>query len=186
MTVGLFTFYNGPVRKISALLLVIFSLILIGARPALGQSVSGTDTTPATVGPSSALPRLTSQKVLLIQELGNRLADRMEAAINRLQKLVDRVQSRVSKLQATGQDVKQFKNWIASMTINLESAQTALTKFRGDLSALTPDDNPQKDLRGLQLDIKMTKDALTATLTTLKLTVQALTTVSAVPAFSGP
>lgn len=110
----------------------------------------------------------------------------MEAAINRLQKLVDRVQSRVSKLQATGQDVKQFKNWIASMTINLESAQTALTKFRGDLSALTPDDNPQKDLRGLQLDIKMTKDALTATLTTLKLTVQALTTVSAVPAFSGP
>lgn len=65
------------------------------------------------------------------------------------------------------------------MTTNLDNAQSALTKFRGDLSTLSPSDDQKRELKTLQLDIKMAKDALTATQTTLKRTAQALASASA-------
>lgn len=178
--------YNDQVRKRIALFSLSCLFVFLGAQPAFGQLLALSTPSPAVVNtrsgidPSPKLPGLSSLKILLVQKLGNQLANRIEIAISRFHKLITRVQSRVAKIEAKGEDVRQLKNWITSMTINLETAQTALMKFRGDLSSLTSNDDPQKDLKVLQLDIKMTKDALTATQTTLKQTVVVIASVSAV------
>lgn len=154
-------------KKLLVLILAFhFSLVF------LPQVVMAATAVPVQTTDRSAV--ITPERVAIVQGIGNRMANRMQAAIDRAKKLVARIQSRVNKLKAQGKDVTKFTNWITTMNTNLDSAQTALSKFRADLANFSTTSDPKTSVQQLQMDAKLVRDALVAVHTTMKQVVQTL------------
>ena len=164
--------HNERVKRI-----VILVLVLSLGFGGVGVVAAAPNQAAAPASSASAhSAKLSTEKVAQVQSLGNRMANRMQAAINRMQKLVERVQSRVTILKSQGKDVTKFSDWITTINTNIGSAQTALGKFRVDLSSFSTTSDPAATVKQLQMDAKLVKDALVAALTTMKQVAQALVT----------
>lgn len=159
--------------KTTAFFLGILTLFLAATPARALVEATGSAATGTTSG-TLRVQRISQEKIVRIRALGDKMATRMQAAIDRMRALVKRIESRLSKLQTKPKETKQFQAWIKLINTNLDSAQTALGKLRRDLTALSPEADPKVARQQLQLDTKMVKDALTTAHTTMKQTVQAL------------
>ena len=114
----------------------------------------------------------------LAVDLGLRMARRMQAAIDRMRKLEIRMRSRTDKLEAQGRDVSRLVLWMATINTNLDSAQTALSKFRSDLGSLPSATDRGGVMQTLVNDGKMVEDSSVAAYTVMRQVAQQLLVLS--------
>lgn len=103
--------------------------------------------------------RLTTRRQEKIKFFFNRLAKRLQAAINRLHRLIARIESRLAKIELAedGIDTTDVKATLVTAKGKLDEAETALAETQAGFEDILANENPKEafsDIRDLIQGIK--------------------------------
>jgi hypothetical protein len=127
----------------------------------------------------------TTDKVQRIEKLGVLMSDRMQQVINQMENLHGRIQAISEKVPLTKSDAANLTTWMTTTQTNLDSAQTAVAKFKIDLHTLTTSNDYGRLIPELVLETKLVKDSLIGAHTALSEVVRRLVELSPTPAPTG-
>lgn len=166
--------------KVSWAGLLLAALLLVAVLPVHAQT-SSSDKTVKKVAQASrtadkkaeVASRVAERKGLLdearvarIKLLGNRMLDRLQAAINRLRNILARIETRIAKIEAKGNkpaiSAKALKPQIDKVTSQLEAAQASLDQARAELNAIGSSEKPKEAMETLIKSVAKVRDGIKA------------------------
>jgi len=103
---------------------------------------------------ASQAARLSDLRKSIIQKFFDQMVKRIEAAIERLNKLISRIESRIVKLKGEGKDTASIESQVNDAKIKLASAKTKLQDAKTALDGVLSSNNPKDAFKQVRVKIQ--------------------------------
>ncbi|OGF82118.1 hypothetical protein A3B18_03350 [Candidatus Giovannonibacteria bacterium RIFCSPLOWO2_01_FULL_46_13] len=120
--------------------------------------------------------KLSAARIRNIRNYFKTMGRRIEAAIERLEKLAERIESRIEKMEERGVDVAKAKTELAEAEVKITEAKTAFADAKAKLEAALSSETPKESfkqvreglVKGVVEKIKAAHQALVEAIRALK------------------
>lgn len=111
--------------------------------------------------------KLETARAELVRMYVNRMSNRYDAAINRLDNLAQRISTRLEKLSSDGKDIKVYTKALDAAKTKIELAKTKLAEAKTVLNAVPDSELPKTDFENARTKLTGAKDAINSARTAL-------------------
>jgi len=108
--------------------------------------------------------KITAAKRERIMSFSNKMTIRLDAVVERLQKLIDRIDARIAKIDASDTDIstKLAKDAVTEAKTNLASAKEEITIFKASLTSIPEADDAKMAFKETKVSLDSIKNKLKA------------------------